>query len=70
MPQVDAFYRESRPGVNVTKYNIMTGLFGLPRWYHRGKDYLLSIQSICVSLPRYSAEIIVEKINICVLNTI
>ena len=26
---VDAFYRESRPGVNVAKRNITTGLFGL-----------------------------------------
>jgi hypothetical protein len=36
------------------------------RWFHRGKDYLLSLQSICVFLPRY----IVKNINICVLNTI
>ena len=26
---VDAFYRESRPGVNAAKRNITTGLFGL-----------------------------------------
>jgi hypothetical protein len=25
---VEAFYRESRPGVNVAKRNITTGLFG------------------------------------------
>ena len=27
---IDAFYRESRPGVNIAKRNITTGLFGLP----------------------------------------
>jgi hypothetical protein len=27
---IDAFYRESRSGVNIAKRNITTGLFGLP----------------------------------------
>jgi hypothetical protein len=27
---IDAFYRESRPCVNIAKRNITTGLFGLP----------------------------------------
>ena len=26
---IDAFYRESRSGVNIAKHNITTGLFGL-----------------------------------------
>jgi hypothetical protein len=52
-----------------------------PRWCHRGKEYLLSLQSICVFYndiswtrliyvcwTRCSVEILVEKINICVLN--
>ena len=29
---IDAFYRESRSGVNIAKRNIMTALFGLSRW--------------------------------------
>jgi hypothetical protein len=28
---IDAFYQESRSGVNIAKRNIMTGLFGLGR---------------------------------------
>ena len=32
---VDTFYRESRPGVNVAKRNITTGLFRLDRPYDR-----------------------------------
>jgi hypothetical protein len=28
---IDAFYRESRSGVNIAKRNITTGLFGLQR---------------------------------------
>jgi hypothetical protein len=31
---IDAFYRESRSGVNIAKRNITTGLFGLVTWMH------------------------------------
>jgi hypothetical protein len=35
---IDAFYRESRSGVNIAKRNITTGLFGLPSWIQKIAD--------------------------------
>ena len=32
---IDAFYRESRSGVNIAKRNITTGLFGLVKSQHK-----------------------------------